>query len=401
MRSEKHKKRKKTWLVIVPIIILLLIGGNFINNIKAGENGDNENNTLGFLNPFGNKNERINILVFGVDAVDKASVKSTRSDSIMLLSMNSAGKDPVMISIPRDTRVEIPGRKSKDKINHAHAYGEADLLVKTVEKLLDIKVHHYVRINYKAVAEVVDALGGVEVDVPVHMKYTDSHDSPPLHINIPKGLQVLDGRNAVHFMRFRKGYANQDLGRIQAQQQFVNALKDKAFSPSSITKIPQLIEIFYNNVHTNIPKTKMLSMGTKAAGLRNEEINKITLPGKPDSIGGVSYYVVDEAEVKNIINTFLADEKEITYKVEVLNGCGVTGIASIVKEQLEESNIPVSEIGNYTSLNVAVSFIEYNEKSEKKAKEIGKLLKIKQLIKIGEEDPLNDIRVIVGSDLAK
>ncbi|WP_156943595.1 LCP family protein [Alkaliphilus transvaalensis] len=401
VRRKENKKvnKKKFGLFILVMAALIILGGNFINQIRADGNDDGGRGGFGFPNPFGNKNERINILVMGVDAADKNASTRGRADSIMLVSMDSSGNNPAIVSIPRDTRVEIPGRRSLDKINHAHAYGGADLLVETVENLFEIKIHHYVRINYQAVEELVDALGGVEVDVPINMRYSDNADN--LHINIPKGVQTLDGKNAVHFLRFRKGYANQDLGRIQAQQNFVTALKDKVLSPSSITKIPQLIDIFYRNVNTNIPKSQMLSMGSKAAGLANEEIAKVTLSGRPQTIGGVSYMIYDEADVKKIRNTYLLDEKDIVPEIEVLNGSGVAGMAQKYKDLLEKDKFIVQGIGNHATSNVEESYIEYNSRFEKKAKEVAKTLGISDVIKLEEENQNIDIRVIVGRDLAQ
>ncbi|MBM7615814.1 LCP family protein [Alkaliphilus hydrothermalis] len=390
---------KRFSIFLLLIVLMFFAGGAFANLIKAG--GFNGEETL-FKNPFV-KDERLNILVFGVDAPDKESIKGTRSDSIMLLCVNSSGKNPVLISIPRDTRVEIPGRRYHEKINHAHAYGEEELLEETMEKLFNIDIDYYVRVNYKAVEEVVDALGGVEVDVPMDMQYTDRRSTPPLSINIKKGLQTLNGQEAVNFMRYRKGYANQDLGRIEAQQQFVSALKDKVLSPSVITKIPKLIDIFYDNVNTNIPKTKLVSLGSKAVGLQGEDIVRLTLPGTSKYINGISYYLPDEEQLKQIRNAHLLDEAEYVPTVEVLNGCGKAGIASTYKEKIEASNIQLEEVmvGNYTTSDVSTSFIEYSGKAEKKAKEIAKLLGIKKVTKYEGDVASAEIRVIIGEDLDK
>lgn len=393
------KLKKRVWLMILFVALFFVGAGTITNLLLAGGIVDSTDNSfLSSMNIFGNKKQRINILVFGIDAKSPEEVGKRRSDSIMILSVDGTGKNPVLLSIPRDTRVDIPGRKSPDKINHAHAYGGPELLIKTVEKLMNIKIDYYVRINYYAVEEVVDALGGVEVDVPMNMKYSDPYDDPPLHIDIKKGLQVLDGKNAVHFLRFRKGYANQDLGRIEAQQQFVQALKEKVLSPGVIPKIPQLIEIFFRNVDTNITKSRMLTLGTKLAGLNNEEMIKLTLGGSPKNIGGVSYYVADETELNNIRNTYLVGQVEKSYELVILNGCGVSGIASKYQGILEQENIKVAGVSNYSSNDVEISFIQYTKGYEKQAKKIGSILKIKELKEV-ETLENADISVVIGSDL--
>ena len=312
MRKNRKKKLRVRPIIMVMVIILLM--GGFINRYKANSfNLTDENG--GWVNPFDifeKKNERVNVLVFGVDSSSKEESNSSRSDSIMLVTIDAEKEKPTVISIPRDTRVEIPGRKNLDKINHAHAYGGPELLVETVEGLFDININYYVRINYNAVIEVVDALGGVEIDVPVNMKYSDPYATPPLNINIKKGLQVLNGEQSVQFMRFRKGYANQDLGRIQAQQQFVQALLDKVISPSTILKVPELIDIAYKNVDTNIPKNKMVSLGVTASSIDTENLNKITLEGTPKTINGISYYVVEEELIDELKINYLSDLKDIS-----------------------------------------------------------------------------------------
>ena len=310
---KKKKKRFKIRPIIIVMAIILLMGG-FINRYKANSfNFTDENG--GWMNPFDifeKKNERVNVLVFGVDSSSKEESDRSRSDSIMLVTIDAEREKPAVISIPRDTRVKIPGRKNFDKINHAHAYGGPELLVETVEQLFDININYYVRINYNAVIEVVDALGGVEIDVPLNMKYSDPYATPPLNINIKKGLQVLNGEQSVQFMRFRKGYANQDLGRIQAQQQFVHALLDKVISPSTILKVPELIDIVYKNVDTNIPKKEMISLGLAASSIDTENLNKITLEGTPKTMSGISYYVVEEESINEMKTNYLSDLEEIS-----------------------------------------------------------------------------------------
>lgn len=304
----RRRRRKKRRIPIIIFIAIFLFLGSFLNAYRANPlNQDGDQSWSNPLEILKGKRERINILVFGVDSLGKNGGKGSRSDSIMLFTLDPDKEKPSIISIPRDTRVKIPGRKNFDKINHAHAYGGPELLVDTVEEFLDIHINYYVGINYNVVIEVVDALGGVEIDVPIDMKYSDPYDNPPLNIDIKKGLQVLNGEQSVHFMRFRKGYANQDLGRIKAQQQFVEALIDRVLSPSTILKVPQLVDIVYNNVETDIPKSKMVSLGIAATSINIEHLNKITVEGVPKTINGISYYVVTEDAIDELKSEYFND----------------------------------------------------------------------------------------------
>ncbi|WP_192930131.1 LCP family protein [Alkaliphilus pronyensis] len=385
--------------LITFVIVLIIIGafplGAIVNRIFAKD--FQEDNSI--FSYFSEENGKTNILIFGVDALSKEKAKKTRSDSIMLFSMDSSGENPTLISIPRDTIVDIPGRRNPEKINHAHAYGDAQLLVETVENLFGIKVNQYVRVNYRAVEEMIDAIGGIEIDVPMDMKYSDPYDNPPLHINIPKGLQVLDGKNAVHFLRFRKGYSNQDLGRIEAQQNFVNSLKDKALSPKIIPKIPKLINIFHEHVDTNISQGTMLKLSSYFIKGEIKELNRLTLQGNAKKVNGVAGYYVDN-EALSILKNQLSDNNEILAKITVLNGCGIKSIATENANKLEGNNIKVEKIGNYENFDISDSFIEYKKPFKKQAQKISNILGIKDIRERDEwvEDSI-DIKVIIGKDL--
>ncbi len=394
VENKKQNKKRKRLLPLIVIVLAIILAGSFVNRLMADEPDLDGKDFFGR-----DKNVRLNILVFGIDASSKEKADSTRSDSIMLLSVDSSGKNPVLLSIPRDTRVEIPGRKNPDKINHAHAFGGPSLLVETVEKLFNLEIDHYVRINYKSVEEVVDALGGIEIDVPMNMKYYDPYDSPPLNINIKKGLQTLNGKDAVHFMRFRKGYVNQDLGRIEAQQQFVKATMDKLISPATLVKIPQLIDIFFNNVDTNITKSKMLSYSTMALKINTEDIVRLTVPGKPSTISGISYYIADNEELLTIRSQYLLNKPQVAYNVVVLNGAGISGLASKSGKQLEDNGIKVFNTGNFDGDKVEKSYIEYVDGFKDQAQEIAELLNINKIIKVKELEENLHVRVVLGGDL--
>ncbi|SDK57429.1 LCP family protein [Natronincola ferrireducens] len=383
----KRKKKPRSFITIITLVIIIIS----IFTITT---------TVDSFSLLSKSNKRINILIFGIDATQSSQSKGTRSDTIMLLNMGVSGKDPILISIPRDTRVEIPGRKYPEKINHAHAYGGIELLIDTVEGFLDIPIHYYARINYKAVEELVNALGGIEIDVPMDMKYTDAFDNPPLQIDIKKGLQTLNGRDSLHFLRFRSGYANQDLGRIDAQQQFANAIIKKVKSPTIIFKAPKLTTIFYSNIDTNIPKTRMLYLGIGSILGTQQELTKMTLPGSPAMIKGVSYYVADDKELQHMKENYLTPRKSVeTSKIEVLNGCGINGVATKFAASLEASDLHVSSIGNYERKDVLQSFIEHSPQSKKAAKKIAKILNIKELIEAEGKYEDIDIKIVIGKDL--
>lgn len=252
---------------------------------------------------------RVNFLILGMEDV--------RTDTILLASFNQDTKNLQVLSIPRDTYVHRKGYNSGEqrKINSVYYRHDVEGVMKTVSYLLnEIPVHHYVILDYEGVVSIVDAVGGVEVDVPFHMKYEDISSDPPLDIDIKKGLQVLDGKNALDFIRWRKGnnksgYIDGDLGRINAQQQLLTS-----FSGNVADNIIPIIRSTFKYVDTDMKLPDILSIGRNAIGIRKEDINFRMLPGKSDmrlvNKKLISYYIHDQVEVKEMLEEIYNIKKE-------------------------------------------------------------------------------------------
>lgn len=250
------------------------------------------------------KNEML-FLMMGVDSKDIKKSKGTRTDTLMLMKANFDTGEIGILSLPRDTRVLVKGKE--DKLNHAHAYGGPDLTMKTVRDFTDLDVDYYVKVDYKAVKGIVDAIGGVEIDVPMRMSYNDPTADPPLNINLKKGLQVLDGNDAHDFLRYRSGYPDGDLGRISAQQYFVKELIKQTLKPKNIFKLPKLVETYYDYVETNIPMSGILKGVVAANKMDVENIDTNTIPGENKRIGGLDYLIYDREETDMIIKRMFGD----------------------------------------------------------------------------------------------
>ncbi|SHG88598.1 LCP family protein [Tepidibacter thalassicus] len=344
--------------------------------------------------------ERVNVLLLGVDSLN-GNRKGIRTDTIMVLSIDPQNNKASILSIPRDTRVKIRGRKGYDKINAAHAYGGVDLSIKAVKDFLGIPIHHYIKVDYRALYKTVDDVGGVEVYVPMNMKYDDPYATPPLHINLKKGRQVLNGEKAMQFLRFRKGYANQDLGRIQAQQQFLDALAKKVLSPSSIFNIKDYIDTFNMYVDTDMSTREMASLVFKAKNIDLDNLEKETVPGVPMMINGIAYYKANTEKLNDLVQRFYyGGEKRNNVKIAVLNGSGKSGAASSVSEKLIDRGLKPDVVGNADDFNNPKTIIYYDEKKEEaeKIRRIlgkGKLVVNKQKLK----EKNVDIIVLVGKDI--
>src|SRR5690625_1865805 len=181
------------------------------------------------------KIDNVSILIMGVDASEKReNADSARTDALMLATLNKDEKSVKLLSIPRDSYVYIPEVGYETRINHAHAYGGPDATVRTVEELLEIPVDYWVRVDFESFIDVVDALGGIEVEVPYEFREQDSKDRPN-QIHLLPGQQLLDGEEALALARTRK--LDNDIERGKRQQQILKAIMEKTISVSSILKL--------------------------------------------------------------------------------------------------------------------------------------------------------------------
>lgn len=242
--------------------------------------------------------KRVNILVLGLEG--------PRSDTMMVVSFDRATANANIIAIPRDTYFHREGYEAQGqkKVNAIYSASGAQGVMRVFENMLKIPIHNYVTVNYEGVRRSVDVIGGVEVDVPFHMEYEDPYDDPPLSINIPKGLQVLNGQKSLEYLRFRHnndwtvGYPNGDLGRIEAQQAFMkNAIK-KTLS----FRLPVVIREIYPYIKTDLTLADMLLLAGDAVTFSTENLDTAMIPGYATMIDGLSYYVHDPQLVSDMIN---------------------------------------------------------------------------------------------------
>lgn len=282
-------------------ISLLVFAALWTGVIYTFINSEDETTSSGnFIQRIIGGPDEITFLLLGVDTND-VSKGGSRTDTMMVCKVDKSTGKISILSIPRDTRTRIRGRQQEEKINHAHAYGGPELSVKAVKDLLGIDLEYYVKVDYQIVKEFVDLIGGVEVDVPMEIKNTD----------IKKGVQVLNGKQALQFLRFRKGYSDQDLGRIRAQQQFIKAAAKQTLKLSNIGKLPQMIKSYYNNVETNIPLDVILKFAANAKDFDVDGMQMATLPGEPQYINGISYFIYDEEEAEILVKELFEDGKVV------------------------------------------------------------------------------------------
>jgi len=227
------------------------------------------------------------VLLIGVDR--REPEEPARSDTIMLAVLDPGQPQVDVLSIPRDTRVKIPGR-GYDKINAAHAYGGPKLLLDTVNYLLGSHVTKYVELDFQGFEKIIDTLGGIEIDVDKRMDY------PEEGIDLYAGLQRLNGYDALGFVRFRND-PGADITRIGRQQKFIQALVDQALKLSTVPKIPQLVTEISRYVDTNLSVKEMLSLALSMKDLNSSSINTYLLPGEGQYINDINYWVIDQKKL--------------------------------------------------------------------------------------------------------
>jgi LCP family protein required for cell wall assembly len=313
MKKSPLQSFLRTFLVAFIVFVLLCTPGLAIFGKVADQNllGGGEDNPVlreqlpaivdegsPFFEAFTDKN-RVNILLMGVNA--------NLTDTIMLASFDTDAKHVDLISVPRDTYYHRDGYNSEgeNKINAAYRGNPVNTAKAVSEILLGMPINYYAVIDYDGVETIVDSMGGVPMNIEFNMKYSDPYDDPPLVINIPKGEQVLDGKHAVQFLRYRKGYLEGDLGRVKAQQEFMKS----AFRQCLSFKLPKIAKTVFNNVESDITIGETLSLATAATGISGDGIETYMLPSTP--LPDPPYYVIPDAKgIAEMINQIYSIEPE-------------------------------------------------------------------------------------------
>ena len=357
------------------------------------------------------KNIKLNVAVFGVDKDE------TRTDVAFVVHYDSEQESIQLISVPRDTRVDVceevedllGGRYGVTKFNAVHAYGgkehgpEAAIL--QMEDLLGISIDHYVKINFDALVEIVDAVGGVEVDVPQDMKW-DMSDTGDITIDLKKGLQTLDGDHALQLVRFRR-YADGDVGRIQVQQMFLKALAEKVLSTESIVKnIGDYIKVMYKHVDTDVSLTDAVKYANYITKVDMDKISMETLPGAGQYVGGVSYFVHDPQATREMVDrVFYSIAPEVnadgsidskSLLIEVSNGGEVAGLAGRFTEKLANEGFRLAEPPTYHGEQVDYTRIQVKEDGA--GKDLVKYFDKARVESAPGDMGSADIRIILGTN---
>ncbi len=299
---------KKILLFTITALTVLVLGVvsyafNFVTSTSASIKEDIDRNPK-IANRMDNidlgEGDPTSILIMGMDT--RAGEGGGRADSMVLLTINPAEKSTHMVSIPRDTYMKISG--AKDKINSSYQVGGTAMTVSSVEKLLDVPVDYFVKVNFKGFEGIVDALGGIKLSNSLEFDTYDSEFTDE-KMYFPKGLLDLNGKEALIYARMRKQDPRGDFGRQERQRQVIEKVIDKGSQTSAIFNYGEIAKVIQNNVKTNMSLKDMWQIQLNYRDARTN-IKQHKIEGSDKTIKGTYYYMPDEDKLKGLSNQLKA-----------------------------------------------------------------------------------------------
>lgn len=291
-RARHGKKNHRRGFIFLALLLIMaaaaaagyFLSGSLLDKGKAEKRPDGRLKKQELLVA----RDKAMILIMGVDTRED---DIGRSDTIMVAAVDPQKKQASLLSVPRDTRVHIDGY-GYEKINAAFLLGGRKLAQSTVEDFLGTPMDHYVLVNNRAFTKVIDAIGGIDIDVEMRMEYEDPWDDDGgLVIDLYPGFQRLDGKEAIGYVRYRDEEG--DIGRIARQQKFVRAVMDKVTSPAIITDLPGVASVVYDNIETDMSMRQLLELAGALKEAKSQGLKAEMIPGEPydNPEDGLNYWV--------------------------------------------------------------------------------------------------------------
>jgi len=299
--------------------------------------------------------EPFNILILGADF--RKGDTAYRTDSMMVAHVDPKAKKVWLLSIPRDTRVEMPGHGAV-KINAAHYYDGAEGAIAATEKLTGLKINHYLEANFQGFVKAVDALGGVWINVPVTIDDAQAdHSKGDVAKHIDAGYQLLDGPHSLTFVRARHQFADQDFTRMKNQQIFFKALADQVAKIDNIAKLPSVVSAVAPYISTDMSLVDMIKLAQALKGAGSKNLYTATAKGTWKS----PFIYVDEANLDKLVKRIkdgepfvkskstsatVSPKKPSSVTVTVRNGSGKSGVANQAATILKAKEFKIKDVGN-------------------------------------------------------
>lgn len=367
LKAERDRRRHNykriaaiTGIALVAVAAAAVIGGFLFLRSVEGSMQLSEADKLSMTLEKAKPQEPYTVLILGGDK--RKGETAYRTDTMMLAKVDPREKKVWMISIPRDTRVEIPDRGAV-KANSAFTYNGAEGAIQAVNQLTGVPINHYMQVDFGGFKAAVDALGGVWIDVPVEIDdpKAASHTPNASARHIDPGYQLLDGDHALTFVRARHQFIDQDFSRMKNQQIFFKALADQVAKTQNIAKLPRVVSAIAPFIKTDMSLVEMIRTAQALKGSGGDNIYTATLEGdwrspfiytneerRDELIGkmnaGLSFE--DEAEDPEAAEKETAGRKPADIDVTVRNGAGIAGSAKQASSILKAQGFDVKEVGN-------------------------------------------------------
>lgn len=392
LRRKMRRKRIFTNILITIVGMLLLFGTVTYSYLTSQKR----------LRPSASGSQRLNVLFLGTDA---ALAKTNRTDTIILVSVDLSTEKVTLLSIPRDTRVYIKDLDRYDRINAVFAHGGPELTVKTVSDFLGVDIDYYVKTDFAGFSKIIDILGGIEIEITKEMYYVDTAQN--LEIHLLPGLQRLDGEKALQYVRYRDDLGDVALvdpvyqqygGRVERQRKFISAVIQQVLQPSTIWRIPQLINEVWKIVDTNMPWTEVLSYGMALSDFTPDNIETAVIPGTSGTINGASYWLVDEGRTQQIVRSMISGSN-LPLRIQVLNGTGKSGLAGEVAEMIRSKGYDVLAVRNADHFNYPFTLIYViDDAAKQQAQPLAEIFGKQIEVAPEKIDRPVDVTIIVGRD---
>jgi len=416
----RKRRRRRAWTIAAIVVAVLAIGLTTAVALKVVDVG-NKINAVFFSDPAlqqelaGQKasapGEPFYMVLMGSDT--RPGQTQQRSDTLIVARVDPQNKKIAMISIPRDSRVAIPG-KWTTKINAAAVYGGPALVIKTVKEITGLPITHFVNLNFNGFRDVVDAIGGVWIDVPFRIYDTLASAYGPAYATIEKGYQKLDGKHALTFVRTRHTMADSDYGRMRNQQAFIKALASQALSLSNVFNASQIVDAVASNLDTDMTPLQLADLVLQFKGMKPEDLDSATAPSAPKYINGVSYVILDDANFKAMIDRMkqglpldptktstatTVTVKPADVKLTVRNGAGVSGLGQQCTDFFTSKGFTVSETGNMNQYVYGRTLIVYQKGYETQANFVRETLGFGDVLpSAGMYTFKTNVMVVIGKD---
>lgn len=407
-RKKSSHKGLKIFFIIIAIILIIFFG---IFMYRFSKNGFS---MQGFLSTLFGQNEET---LANLDNLDFLLIgeSGNMTDSIMACRYDPKTQKAYMLSIPRDTFIgnSEANATTSDKINCVYNIKKDPMnTVKAVNKVTGLNLKYYVFVDTKALTEIVDAIGGVEFDVPIDMEYDDTSKDNTLHINLKKGTQKIDGNKAEQLLRFRhnndgssypKEYGDNDLGRMHTQRDFIKATLNQTIRANNIFKLNELLDIVNKHVKTNLSVSLIKDYIPYAVNFDTENLQSDMLPNESKKINEIWFVKVTDSEAEKLVNDMFFGgtkdtsngEKYIT--VELLNGTGDSEKLEPALKALENNGFDVVKVGNTTTQKTS-SITNRTKQEDDTISKVKSLLNIKSKTTTGKDNVDADLTITLGKD---